>query len=83
VQRVFLLADVMERADVRMIERGNSTGFPVEAFTPVGIGRKMLGKNLDRYRTIKPRISRAIDLAHTACADRCDDLVRTQARTGG
>jgi hypothetical protein len=47
-----------------MIERGDSAGFALQAFTPVGVARKMFGKNLDGYRTIEPRIFRAIDLAY-------------------
>src|SRR2546421_2836249 len=78
-----LVTDVVECADMWMIERGNGTGLALEAFTPVGIARKMLGKNLDRYRTIEPRIFRAIHLAHTARPDRGDDLVRTEARASG
>ena len=53
----------------------NSAGLTLEAFMPVGIAGKMLGKNLDGYRTIS-----AIHLAHAARADRGDDLVRTEAR---
>jgi hypothetical protein len=77
------VADVVQGADMWMIERGNSAGLPLEPFMPTGIARKMLGKKFDGYGTIKPRIFSAIDLTHAACADQGDDLVRTEARASG
>jgi hypothetical protein len=43
----------------------------------------MRRQNLDRDRTLQPSISRAIDLAHAARAQRGDDFIRPEFRARG
>ena len=69
--------------DVRVVERGDGPGFPSEARQTVGVSREGIGKNLQRDITIQFRVARAVDLAHGAGTKRGDDLVRTDAKTGG
>jgi hypothetical protein len=74
------VADVVERTDVRMIERGNRAGLAVEPLAQLRIGRERLRQDLNRDGPIEPRVAGAVHLAHPTGADRCDDLVRSQPR---
>src|SRR5690242_2960926 len=49
-----LLNNVVNGADVRMIERGSSASFAPEAFQRESIGSKLLGKKLQGGRTSQP-----------------------------
>jgi hypothetical protein len=42
----------------------------------------MLRQHLDRYCPFEPGVPRPVHLAHAARADRRDDLVRSEARSG-
>ena len=75
-------SDVVERADVRMIERRHGVRLAVEAGAQLGVGGELRRQHLDRDRAIEPRIARAVDLAHPAGADRRDDLIRPESRAG-
>src|SRR6187401_640588 len=47
IKTVFM-ANVMERADVRMIERGDRARLTLESLAPFGIVAYKLGQNFDR-----------------------------------
>ena len=49
---------------------------------PLRIGDEDVRQDLDRDVAIELRIAGAIDLAHSAGAERAEDLVRTEARAG-
>src|ERR1700676_1641755 len=70
-------ADVVNLADIRMIERGDGFGFALEALRELG------GGNLDSYVAIQARIARAVDLAHAARADGRENLIGAQVVAGG
>ncbi len=78
-----VLADVVERDDVRMGERGYRARFQLETTAAVGILRVVGGQNLERDVAPQPRVAGAIHLAHSACTNRRDDLIRPEANTGG
>jgi len=44
-----------------MIQAGNGTGFALEAFSPLGIFRKMLGKNFDGDGAIEAGVFGFVD----------------------
>ena len=74
--------DVVDREDVRVIQRGGSAGFLIEsrkASRVAGEGRR---QHFDRDITSEPRVSRPIDFAHAARAGRYEDFVGTEARAG-
>ena len=73
-----LVTDVVEYADVRMIQTGDGFGFTLEALLVGGIGRKPRRKNLDGHHTFQPGIPSAIHFAHAARAQRPDNLIRTK-----
>jgi hypothetical protein len=73
-----LLADVMERADVGMIQRGDGAGFAFKAFASLWVGSHVSGQDFDRHCAIQPRVARPIDFAHAARSDRSNYLVRSE-----
>src|ERR1700722_15411644 len=64
-----LRADIVEMADVRVIQRGNSTGLALETLLEFGIVGQMSGQNLDGNRSIEARIFGAVDLTHAPGAE--------------
>ena len=78
-----LMANIVQRANIRMIERRDGTGFAVEALLSFGTLRKMVGKDFDRDRAIESRIERTIDFAHTTRTQRGLNLVGPEFRARG
>ena len=78
-----LTADVVQRADVRMIQAGDGFGLALEALTACHIVGEMRGKNLDGDRTLQSHITRLINLAHSARAERRDNFVGSELRARG
>src|SRR5579862_5577127 len=70
-------ADVVNRANVWMIQRRSGARLALEA-SPRGIRRKPLGQDFNGDVAIQPRVAGAIHLAHTALADGGKDLIRTE-----
>ena len=71
------LAGALESVDLRdvgMVQRGQRLRLAFEAHQAVGIGGKKIGQDLDGNVTIELRIAGAIDLAHSARADRGADF---------
>ena len=77
------LLEAVDVRDVRMVQRRQRPGFAVEARAPVGVEGEGLGQDLDRDVPTQFRVRCAIDLAHTAGAERRADCVRTEARARG
>ena len=70
-----LMADVVEGADVRMIQAGDGLCFALESLAQFGTVRKMSGKNLDGNDAIEAGIAGFINLAHSARTDSGEDFV--------
>ena len=77
-----MLADVIERADIRMLERRDRPPFAFEAGARLGVAGQLWRQDFYRDRAIEPCISRAIHLAHAAGTDKGDDFVGAEAATG-
>ena len=75
------LADVMNRDDVRMIQRGRRLRFPLEA-APFGGRRELGGQKLDRDRAIQPGVVSQVDDAHAAFAEHRLNPVCSQRDAG-
>ena len=69
--------ETVERGDVGMIQRGEGLRLTLELHRPIGIGHEGLEHHLECYVSIEPRVARAIDLAHSALAQRVEDVKRT------
>ncbi len=65
-----------------MVERGKDLRLALESREPVRISGEHFGKNFDRDVAVKLRIARAVDLAHSAGAERREDLVHAEAHSG-
>jgi hypothetical protein len=72
--------DPVEVRDVRVVQGRQHPRLALEARQPLGILREEVRQNLQRDVAPQLRVARAIDLAHSACPERRDDLVRTQPR---
>ena len=68
-------ADVVDRDDVRVVERGGGARFQLEAVEALRIGREARRQHLDGDVAAEARIAGPIDLAHAAGAEQRDDLV--------
>ncbi len=75
VGRAFVLTDVVDRRDVRVVENAGGFRFLLEAAKAIRVLREGCRQHLDRDLAPEPRIPRPIDLAHTPRADRAEDLV--------
>ena len=75
-------SDVVERADVRMVQRRRWPALRARTCPGVRLPRQVIGQDLDGHRSIEPRVAGPIDLAHPTGADERDDLVVAQAGAG-
>jgi hypothetical protein len=73
------LADVVNRADVGMVEGGGGTSFTSEAFQCLGVSGNVIWQELQRDKTPKLGVLGLVNDAHTAAAELLDDVV---ARNG-
>ena len=74
-------ADIVDRADMRMIERGDRARFLLEATAAFGIGGQARRQDLDGDRAAKARVARLVNLAHPPGTDRRDDEVGAETLT--
>ena len=70
-------ADVVERADIRVIERSHRTDFALESVGELHAG------DFDRNLTTEPRVPSLVDLPHAASANPRLNFVGTEALTQG
>ena len=68
--------------DVRVVERGEHLGLARKACEPLAVGGERGRQDLDGDVALESWVARAIHLAHAACADGGDDLIRAEARAG-
>ena len=78
VRHSFVAAGVVDRKDVRVVQRADGTRFQLEASQPLGVRGQRGGQHLDRDLAAEARIARAVHLAHPSGTERGDDLVGTQ-----
>src|SRR5438552_56081 len=65
------------------VARGAHLVFAVESTETFGVAGERFGKRLDGRGSAEADSSCAIDLAHAAAAERLDDLIVSQSRSGG
>ena len=73
-----LVADVEQRADVRVVQARDGARFALEALAAPWITATSGGQDLDGDDAIQPRVARPIDLAHSARAENGLNLVRPE-----
>jgi hypothetical protein len=77
-----VLAEIVDRDDVRVGQRGDGTRFGFEPSACDRIVRQRVGDDLDRDVALQPRIAGAIHLAHPAGTEQVEDLVRANSTAG-
>jgi len=82
-----ILTDVVESADMRMIQRGDGAGFALKPRDQAGPLFRALpqirAEHLESDGAIQTAISRAVHFAHTAGAKQSGDFVRPQSGSVG
>ncbi len=73
-----LMADIVQRADVRVGKFRNCLGFAVQSLAQSGIGRQIGGQDFDGYIALESSVAGAIHLTHPAGAERGEDFVRSE-----
>ena len=71
-------AEVEDRQDVRVRQRGDGFRFALEPRQAVGVLRKRGWKHLDCDLPIEASVPGLVDLAHTAGTERREDFVRAE-----
>ena len=73
-----LTPNVVQRADVRMIQSSDGARFALKSLAHVRIGCDMRGQHFDRHRATKTGVVGSVDLSHAACTEWRDDFVRPE-----
>src|SRR5215475_11005449 len=76
-------ADVVNREDVRVVERRGGAGFLLEAEQTVRILGELGGQDFDGDLATESRVFGQIDLAHSACAELRYNLIMVEACAWG
>ena len=77
-----LLGDAVDPGDVRMIEGREDVRLALEAGTPVGVARDRVRQDLERHLPLQLQVAGAIDLAHSARPERCQNLIWAKRGAG-
>jgi hypothetical protein len=75
-----LLPDLVDGADVGMVQCGSSLGFPLEASQRLGVFGYFLGQKLQRDRSVKGYVLSLVDNTHPAAPELLDDAVVAQLK---
>src|SRR6185503_8128465 len=70
-----VLADLVDRDDVRMIERGGRLGFADEPPNPIFAPHQLGREDLEGHAPLEGLVLREVDLAHASRSERADDAV--------
>jgi hypothetical protein len=76
--RTLVGADVVQRADVRMVELADQARFALEAFAVCRGFREATLENLDGYRSAEARVGGFVNLAHAPATEEAEDSIRTE-----
>ena len=76
-------AGVVDRDDVRMVERGGERGFSKQPVESAFLVVRGFPNQLDGDVTPQARVAGAIDLTHPTQSERAQNRVRTNSGTGG
>ena len=77
-----LAADVVQGADVRVVQGGHDPRLALEPVAELRIARERVGEDLDRDRAIEPRVARLVHLAHAAGTQGGEDLIGAEVGAG-
>ncbi len=78
-----LLANVIEGADVGVIQGRDGAGLALEALAGLGVIGGLRGENLDGHGAVQAGVPGPVHFPHATRPQRGDDGVRPKARVGG
>src|SRR5262245_59167971 len=78
VRRAFVIANVMDRQDVRMVERRGRSRLLLESAQSAKVLGELGGQDLDCNLAVEPSVAGLVDLAHPARAERSENFVWAQ-----
>ena len=67
--------DLVDRADIRVIQRGGREGFPLEAFTSSRIVLHFYWQEFQRNMAVQLEIFRFVDHTHAAATELLQDAI--------
>src|SRR5580692_2221664 len=70
-----LLANIMNRANVGMVQRGRRLSFALKSGESQRVAGDVFGQELQGDKTMQPNILRFVDHAHAAAAESLNDAV--------
>ena len=73
--RALVLADVVDGADVGVVERGGGARLAAEARQRGGVAGHLFGQELERDLAAEPGVDGAVDDAHAAAAELVEDSI--------
>ncbi len=79
----FLLSNIVQHANVRMIQAGDGLGLALKTLSENGIFGEMRRKNFDGDGAVQARIACAVNFAHASRAERRQDFVWAEASARG
>ena len=82
VRRLAVAAEVVDREDAGVRERGDRLRLALEAGERLGGGREVRRQHLHRDVAVELRVARPVDLAHPAGAERGLDPIRPEPVAG-
>ena len=82
-RRSLVLADVVNGADVRVIELGHRACLAFEPLAQLRVRRKRGWQHLDCHGAIEAPVARPIHFAHSARAYWCNDFIGTEPSAVG
>ena len=83
VVHAVVAAEIVNREDVGMRERGDGARFAFEPRDAIRVGADRGRQHLECDIAPQLDVMRAVDLTHSARAEQADDLVTPEARAGG
>ena len=72
----------VDRADVRMVQRGEHPRLALEAREPIRVARERARQDLDRDVASELRVARPVHLAHAAGAEQRLEVISAEGSTG-
>ena len=75
VGQSFVLADRMDREEMRVLDRRGGPALPEKPTPGIRIAGPVAGQHLDRHPPVEPVIVSQVDPAHRAGADQAQDSV--------
>jgi hypothetical protein len=82
-QHLAVVHDVIDGADVRMVERGQQSCLAPEAGQAGRVVGHLRRQDLQRYLTAQARVLGTVDLAHASTPQPFDDAIAREAGPGG